>query len=203
MNITTDKIDKSTVVMNLSGRLDTANAPLLERKIKQWGDDISEIILDFSKLDYISSLGLRILLQAQKMMKERKGRLVIKNIGESVREVFEITGFLKLMMHEERFVAIRQDEGNGIVLSLNGEMRIEDIPAVAKELSDIREQKLEKSGIIVILDMGKLTHVSPGTFRHLGKAIADTEWEGRDLRVRNASLDIQAALKEEGLKQIL
>jgi anti-sigma B factor antagonist len=73
---------------------------MLQKKIKQWEENISELTLDFQDLTYISSMGLRVLLQAQKTMKEQGRKLVIKNMSDSIREIFEITGFLKLMTLE-------------------------------------------------------------------------------------------------------
>jgi anti-sigma B factor antagonist len=204
MNIEQDIIDKSTVMLALTGRLDTASAPLLERKIKQWGDDIVELILDFSGLTYISSMGLRVLLQAHKAMKEKGRKLVIKNMCDSVREVFEMTGFLSLMVHEERFVAIRKDEPCGIVLSLNGQMKCDNIPAVAKELSEIMKANcIREEPATVILDMENLASISPGAGKLLKQAIADTAWEKRNFAIRNASGDALAELENEGMGELI
>ena len=100
MTIEQQQPASSTVVLFLSGRLDTASAPHLERKIKQRGEDITELILDFKELSYISSMGLRVLLQAKKTLTEEGRKLTIRNMGAAVREVFEMTGFLNLMAQE-------------------------------------------------------------------------------------------------------
>jgi anti-anti-sigma factor len=204
MTIDTEKIDKATAILILNGRLDTANAPLLERRIKQWGNEITELILDFSSLDYISSMGLRVLLQAKKTLKAEKRNLTIKNMGDSIREIFEMTGFLNLMLQEERFVVIRKLEQDDIVLTLNGQMLSENAETILKELSEIKEHesRADKS-VTVILDMEKLTHISPGAAKQLKQAIEDTAWKRRKLTIRNASTDIKAALKESGLGDIL
>ena len=75
----------------LDGRLDTTTAPDLENEL---GDlnGIEELVIDMENLDYISSAGLRVILKAQKIMNE-KGSMKLKNVGESIMEVFEITGF--------------------------------------------------------------------------------------------------------------
>ena len=101
MDIGQERTGKSTVVLTLNGRLDTVNAPLLERKIKEQ-EDITELTLDFKGVNYISSMGLRVLLQAKKEMKAAGISLGIKNLQDSVREIFEMTGFLNLMMREEK-----------------------------------------------------------------------------------------------------
>jgi len=99
MKIEQERVGKSTVTLTLYGRLDTVNAPLLENKIKEQ-EDITELTLDFKGVDYISSMGLRVLLQAKKTMKAGGVRLTIINMQDSVREIFEMTGFLNLMTQE-------------------------------------------------------------------------------------------------------
>ena len=101
MDIEQERIGKSTVALTLNGRLDTVNAPLLGSKIEEQ-EDITELELDFKGVTYISSMGLRVLLQAKKTMKTRGVRMSIKNMRDSVREIFEMTGFLNLMMKEEQ-----------------------------------------------------------------------------------------------------
>ena len=97
------KIDQlkegSTLTMKVSGRLDTMTAPQLESEITGHLDGITEFIMDFTDLEYISSAGLRVLLVTSKMMKG-KGRFVIRNINETVREIFEVTGFLDILTVE-------------------------------------------------------------------------------------------------------
>lgn len=100
MTIDEQKIDKSTVVLILTGRLDAANSQQLDAKFREYGEDIAELILDFENLDYISSMGLRVLLKEKKALKSVNRRLTIKNMRDSVREVFEITGLLKPMMQD-------------------------------------------------------------------------------------------------------
>jgi len=99
MDIGQERVGKSAVVLTLNGRLDTVNAPLLESKIKEQ-EDITELELDFKGVTYISSMGLRVLLQAKKEMKAEGVRMSIKNMRDSVREIFEMTGFLNLMAQE-------------------------------------------------------------------------------------------------------
>ena len=207
MIIDTDKVEKTVAILTLHGRLDTVNAPLLERKIKQIGDDISELVLDFAELEYISSMGLRVLLQTHKSMKEKKKRLVVKNMRESVREVFEMTGFVNLMVREEKFVVIRRDESGCIILSFIGEMRNENVQSVVKELTEIKEQKPQSDnqnpGDMVILDMEKLNYISPSALRTLEQSVTDITREGRKLRIRNVSGDVRAALEDDVLRKLV
>lgn len=82
----------STLTMKVSGRLDTMTAPQLESEITGHLDGITEFIMDFTDLEYISSAGLRVLLVTSKMMKG-KGRFVIRNINETVREILKSPDF--------------------------------------------------------------------------------------------------------------
>ena len=56
--------------------------------------------MDFSKLDYISSAGLRVLLSAHKIMAGKGGEMKVTNVNEIVREVFEVTGFEDILTIE-------------------------------------------------------------------------------------------------------
>lgn len=85
------EIENSRLIISLDGRLDTSTAPELEREIADLGD-YTELILDMKNLEYISSAGLRVILKAQKTM-NKKGKLVVKNVSESIKEIFDITGF--------------------------------------------------------------------------------------------------------------
>lgn len=82
--------------LRISGRLDTTTAPELEAVLKEELADIKELDLDFGSLDYVSSAGLRILLQTQKTM-NTLGKMEIRNVNDSVMEVFDITGFSDIL----------------------------------------------------------------------------------------------------------
>ena len=76
----------------LEGRLDTITAPELETELKGSLDGVEKLTLDFSKLEYISSAGLRVLLSTQKRMKTQ-GEMTVSNVNETIMEIFEVTGF--------------------------------------------------------------------------------------------------------------
>ncbi len=82
--------------LRISGRLDTTTAPELEAVLKEELTGIKELDLDFGSLDYVSSAGLRILLQTQKTM-NTLGKMEIRNVNDSVMEVFDITGFSDIL----------------------------------------------------------------------------------------------------------
>ena len=80
----------------LEGRLDTMTAPELEAELNNSLQNADSLTLDFSKLEYISSAGLRVLLSAHKAMSGKGGMKVI-HVNEIVREVFEVTGFTDIL----------------------------------------------------------------------------------------------------------
>lgn len=83
----------------LEGRLDTITSPSFEKKISEVVDGADKLIFDLSDLMYISSAGLRVLLGATQKM-EGKGELIVRNPTQSVREVFDLTGFSRLFTIE-------------------------------------------------------------------------------------------------------
>lgn len=93
----TQKADAMTIAVE--GRLDTTTAPELEAELKASPDSVSSLVLDFEKLDYISSAGLRVLLSAQKVMAKKGGMKVI-HVNETVSEIFEVTGFADILTIE-------------------------------------------------------------------------------------------------------
>ena len=91
--------DGSVLTIAVQGRLDTTTAPDLEKEIKSGLDGVTELIMDFEKLDYISSAGLRVLLSAQKAM-SKQGAMKVIHVSDLVMEVFEVTGFTDILTIE-------------------------------------------------------------------------------------------------------
>ena len=83
----------------LEGRLDTVSAPELDAVVKNELEGVDTFILDFIKLQYTSSAGLRVILVAQKIM-NKQGKMILKNVAEAVMEVFEMTGLSDLLTIE-------------------------------------------------------------------------------------------------------
>ncbi|MDO5146516.1 MAG: STAS domain-containing protein [Eubacteriales bacterium] len=95
MNILKE-VDGSKCTISLEGRVDTTTAPKLEAELKHSVAGIKELIIDLDKLEYISSAGLRVFLSAQKVMK-KQGTMTIKNVNETIMEIFEVTGFVDIL----------------------------------------------------------------------------------------------------------
>ncbi len=86
----------SELVVALEGRLDTITAPDLEKELQESLDDVKLLTLDFEKLEYISSAGLRVLLSAQKVM-NRQGAMKVTHVSSAIREIFDVTGFSDIL----------------------------------------------------------------------------------------------------------
>ena len=89
-------IENKTGKIVLEGRLDTVSAPELVQVIKELLPGLTELTLDFEKLDYISSAGLRVLLSTQKVM-NKQGTMTVTKVNETILEIFEVTGFSDIL----------------------------------------------------------------------------------------------------------
>lgn len=98
--MTIEKITEGNkLTIELAGRLDTTTAPKLETELKKNISGVEELVLDLAALEYLSSAGLRVLLSAQKVM-NRQGSMVVRNANEIIMEIFEVTGFVDLLVIE-------------------------------------------------------------------------------------------------------
>ena len=95
MKIVKDLKDGNLVV-SLIGELNSFTANDLEEVIKNDLNGVKSLVFDFKELDYLSSAGLRVLLVAQKIM-AKQGKMTLRNVNQSVMEIFEITGFSNIL----------------------------------------------------------------------------------------------------------
>ena len=107
MEIKEDKIDGQTVV-SLSGRIDSTAAVEFEEKIIEIVDaGTHTMIIDFLRVQFISSAGLRVLLLAAKKVKPYGGKILLCDMSKDVREVFDISGFSSIFeIHDNVTTAI-------------------------------------------------------------------------------------------------
>ena len=89
-------IEDGKAAFSLEGRLDTVTSPSLEAELNGALEGVSELTMDFEKLEYISSAGLRVLLAAQKEMNKR-GVMKLTHVNETIMEIFEVTGFSDIL----------------------------------------------------------------------------------------------------------
>ena len=93
------KMNGNALEIAVEGRLDTMTAPELEAELNKSLEGAETLTMDFSKLEYISSAGLRVLLSAHKAM-SAKGGMKVTHVNEIVQEVFEVTGFADILTIE-------------------------------------------------------------------------------------------------------
>ena len=89
------------LTVKLSGRLDTAAAPELEKLIMPELSGVSKVVIDMKEVKYVSSASLRLLLTIQQEMEAAEGELVLTDVNPYILEVFEMTGFLDLVSVED------------------------------------------------------------------------------------------------------
>jgi len=98
IHIDLEEIDQK-IVLRIEGRIDAASASVLERRINKLIDEERNfLLLDFTRVDYLSSAGMRVLLAALKKIKAQKGTLGIFSIPEDVFEIIRLAGFDKILL---------------------------------------------------------------------------------------------------------
>jgi anti-anti-sigma factor len=92
MEITTLQVDQ-TYVMEVKGRLDSATSAELEEKIKSALDSLpAALVLDFAGVEFLSSVGLRVMLSAAKRCRKQGTKLALHSLKSNIAEVFELGG---------------------------------------------------------------------------------------------------------------
>jgi anti-sigma B factor antagonist len=93
MNIGMKK-ERGTVILSIEGRMDVVTSPVFQERAEDLlAQGERAVIIDCGGLEYISSAGLRSILVISKKLKEVGGRLALSGLQDSVREVFDISGF--------------------------------------------------------------------------------------------------------------
>ena len=97
MKISSERNDKA-VVLDVEGRVDASNARTFEEELKSLINvDDTVIVVDFEKLSYISSAGLRSILLVTKLLRKRNASIAICSPNDPIREIFHISGFNKIL----------------------------------------------------------------------------------------------------------
>jgi len=96
MKIKTNTFEDKTVILP-AGMIDTASSIEFEKTLDKVLNHAGKIKIDFSKVEYISSSGLRVLLKAQKKINTNRGELSVTHLNDSVKKVFEVTGFMEIL----------------------------------------------------------------------------------------------------------
>ena len=91
----TKQLQDGRLQVTVVGQLDTITSPQLEAELKLEG--VRELAFDFTGVEYVSSAGLRVILNAQKAMNAARGKMTIAGVTEPVEKVFRLTGFSKIL----------------------------------------------------------------------------------------------------------
>ena len=95
-----DKTENGTkTIFKLEGKLDTITAPELEKELEDSLDGVEELIFDFTGIEYISSAGLRVILNTQQQMLGQ-GEMKLVGVNEIIMDIFEVTGFVDILTIE-------------------------------------------------------------------------------------------------------
>lgn len=88
----TKKLEGTKLTVAIAGRLDTVTSPELETFLASALADVTDLVIDFSAMDYISSAGLRVMLSVNKKML-KVGTMTLTGLNDVVRDIFDMTGF--------------------------------------------------------------------------------------------------------------
>ena len=99
MEITLKNFGIAGLYVKAKGNLDFETAIEYGTTVKDAIDDIEELILDFAEIDYVSSVGLRVILELYKQMKQQ-GSMKLKNVSSEIMNLFQMTGFSKFLTVE-------------------------------------------------------------------------------------------------------
>lgn len=99
MNITKNYNEKE-LTLSIEGRIDTITSQELDEEIKNEMGNFESLIMDFADLEYISSAGLRVLIATQKKLKADNIPFTIRNVNDTISEIFRMSGFDKILKIE-------------------------------------------------------------------------------------------------------
>lgn len=92
--------NEKELTIEVGDRIDTVTAPNFENEILDEMGKFDSLIIDFANLEYISSAGLRVLIATQKKLKPEDIPMTIKNVNDTINEIFRMSGFDKILKIE-------------------------------------------------------------------------------------------------------
>lgn len=85
-------------IVRVEGRLDATTVPVLEKKLSQLIEaGHKKILVDFGRIDYLSSAGMRLLLSVTKKIKSKEGKIVMCAMNDDVMEIIKMAGFERIL----------------------------------------------------------------------------------------------------------
>ena len=101
MSATVFEKQGSRLTVKPEGRLDTATSPILESEMQPYLDTVQDVVMDFTKVEYISSAGLRLMLTTDQQLENRGGSMKIIHVNENILEIFSLVGFTDIITVEQ------------------------------------------------------------------------------------------------------
>ena len=89
-----------TVTVRIKGRLDIKNSPELTKELEGLNNDYQTLVIDFSELDYLTSAGLRVLLQAEQDAEDNDKQMIVRNVSQDIMNIFIQTSFADVLTIE-------------------------------------------------------------------------------------------------------
>ena len=100
-------------VVELSGDVDANTAPEVQKRVLPLAEPGSKVLVDMTKVPYMSSAGLRMLLSLYRQTEAKEGKLVLVGLSEDLQDTMSVTGFLNFFTTgntlEEGLAALRSD----------------------------------------------------------------------------------------------
>ena len=93
MNVEIKTISEAMIIM-IEGSVDSKTASALQTQIMEKMTEADQVILDLSKVDFVSSAGLRLLLVIYRQIKSKNGKVILVGVSEEIRDVMSMTGFI-------------------------------------------------------------------------------------------------------------
>lgn len=91
------KVEEGVTYLHIDGRVDSNTSPQLQESILESFRSTKQVVLDFEKVEYISSAGLRALLIGQKTATTKKGSMELIHVSDMVMEILETVGFAEIL----------------------------------------------------------------------------------------------------------
>jgi anti-sigma B factor antagonist len=98
MEINVKSMDQQVTVVEISGEIDGKTAPAAQEKVVPLTQSGGKLLLDMSKVSYMSSAGLRVLLLLYRQMASNNGQIALVGLSEDIKDTMSVTGFLKFFV---------------------------------------------------------------------------------------------------------
>ena len=97
MSKTVFELNGKTLTVKPIGELDSMTSPIFEKEFRQHLSGVDSIIVDFEKVDYISSAGLRVFLAVENTVEEQGAEMKLIHVNEHIIEIFDLVGFMDVV----------------------------------------------------------------------------------------------------------